>query len=348
MMQNDSHSPQHSGLRRKTRIGILVAAVVVIAALVTVLLLLQGNSADPFPIRGTIIPGAQLRTLQTPQAMRYDLGTTEQAQAYFERLLDSPYISLRGDAIETPLETDNGWTVQETNGDGTMLTAAFDSQGIISSLQIATNRSGEMHNSRTQYRLGNGDESLFNYIRTFAYEYLPDVAIDSGDIVADTYNDEGRFLTIVANNQYAKGAYQFVVQIDPVQRIVGFEALVEPSLAYIRTSRMAVEDGEQTAEPTALAEPLTEDTAAQLARAALADAYSLPADVVDAYILVEVTRYEDSDLTWNGITFSGAYWLVSFRMPETPESFYSDYSVFIDDTTGEIIQILDPSNISNG
>ena len=238
--------------------------------------------------------------------------------------------------------------MQETNGDGTKLSAAFDSQGVISSLSITTNLSGELRNSNPQYRLGNGDESLFTYIRAFAYEYLPDVTIDSGDIAADTYNDEGRFITVIANNQFANGAYRFMVQIDPQARIVGFETLVDPSLAFIRTSRMANTDGEQTAEPSALTEPLTGDTAVQLARNALAEAYSLPADLVDTYILVDVTRYEDSSLNWYGTVYTGAYWLVNLRMPETPENFYSDYSVFIDDATGEIMQILDPSNNSNG
>ncbi|HPJ02650.1 MAG TPA: hypothetical protein PKU80_07405 [Candidatus Limiplasma sp.] len=347
-MQNDSPTPKHNKLHRRTRITILIAAVVVVAALISALLLLQDHSKNPYPVRDIMIPGAQLRTLQTPQAMRYDLGTAEQAQAYFERLLGSPYIGLRGDAIETPQETGNGWTVQETNGDGTTLSAAFDSQGIISVLNITTNRSGSMYDSRPQYRLGNGDESLFNYIRTFAYEYLPDVAIDSGDITADTYNTEGRFLTIVANNQYTKGAYRFVVQIDPVQRIVGFETLVDPSLAYIRTSRMAADSSQPTAQPAALAEPLTADTAVQFARAAIADAYSLPADVVDTYILVDVTRYEDTDTVWYGTVYPGAYWVVNLRMPETPEAFYSDYSVFLNDETGEVMRLLDPSNNSNG
>ncbi len=35
-------------------------------------------------------------------------------------------------------------------------------------------------------------------------------------------------------------------------------------------------------------------------------------------------------------------------MPETPESFYSDYSVLLDEGTGNVLQILNPSNISNG
>lgn len=333
---------------RRTLLTVVIAAFIVIAALVAALFLLPGGKT-PYPVRQTMVPGAQTRDLQTPQAMRYDLSTAEQAQAYFERLLDSPYVGLRGDAGTQPQKTETGWTVREENGNGTMLSAAFDSQGIVSSLEITTNLGGEMRNSNPQYQLGNGDESLFTYIRAFAYEYLPDVTIDSGSISADTYNDEGRFVTVSADNQFAKGAYRFVVQVDPVQRVVGFEVLADPSLAYIRTSRMAAADGEQAAtEPAALAEPLTEDTAAQLARTALADALGLPADVVATYVLVDVTRYVDSALEWNGTVFEGAYWLVSFRLPETPEAFYSDYSVFLDDETGEVLRILDPSNISNG
>ena len=348
-MQTNKPAPKHVAISGKTFTLIMIAVVLVIAALIAAFLLLLGGDANPYPVRQTMIPGAQTRDLETPQAMRYDLRTAEQAQTYFTRLLDSEYIGLRGDAIEAPQATDTGWIVQETNGDGTTLSAAFDNQGIISSLEITTNRSGEMRNSNPQYQLGNGDESLFTYLRAFAYEYLPDVTIDSGSITADTYSDEGRFITVLADNQFANGAYRFVVQVDPVQRIVGFETLVDASLAFIRTSRMAAADGEQAAlEPVALAEPLTEETAAQLARKALADTLGLDAAVVDTYILVDVTRYEDSNLDWYGTVYPGTYWLVNFRLPETPEAFYSDYSVFLDDETGEVLRIMDPSNNSNG
>lgn len=348
-MRTQAPAPGQGKINRKRLAVVAAAALVAVAAIVAAFLLLFPGENSPYPVRSTMIPGAQLRDLQTPQAMRYNLDTAEAAQAYFERLLDSNYIGLRGDAKTQPQKTETGWTVSEENGDGTMLSAAFDSQGIVSSLSIATSLGGEMRNAKPPYVLGNGDESLFTYIRAFAYEYLPDVVIDSGSITADTYNDEGRFVTVVADNQLVKGAYRFVVQIDPVQRIVGFETLVDPAQAFIRSSRMATTDNDQTAaEPAALKEPLTEDTAAQLARSALAAALGLPADVVNTYVLVDVTRYEDSALDWYGTVYSGAYWLVNFRMPQTPEAFYSDYSVFLDDETGEVLRILDPSNISNG
>ena len=348
-MQNGSPTPKHKKLHRRTWIAILIAAVVIIAAPITALLLLQGNSANPYPVRQTMIPGAPENVKQGPQAMRYDLSSAQQAQAYFARLLDSEYIGLRGENTLAPQQIETTWIMKEENSDGTGLSAVFDTQGVIRFLEITTHRGSPTHPAQPQYTLDTGDESLFNYLRAFAYTYLPDVAIASGRITRDEYNSEGRFITVEGDSQYATGAFRFVVQVDPQVRIVGFELLTDPEKALIRTSRMAVAEGDTAAvNPTPLSQPLNADTAAQLALSALADAYGLPAATVDTYILVDVVRYETLPSSLEGAAYSGAYWVAIFRMPETPESFYSDYSVLLDEGTGNVLQILNPSNISNG
>ena len=347
-MHTTSGPPRHVTIKRNTFLTLLAAAALVVVALLVALLLLTG-SHNPYPVRQPMIPGVQHNVMQNPQAMRYDLSSAQQAQAYFARLLDSEYIGLRGDNTLAPQKIETTWIMKEENGDGTSLSAVFDHEGVIRFLEITTHRSSPMHAAQPQYTLDSGDESLFNYLRAFAYEYLPDVAITSGSIARDEYNGEGRFITVEADSQYAKGAFRFVVQIDPLVRVVGFELLTDPKKALIRTSRIAVAaDDTSAVNPTPLPQPLNADTAAQLARTKLADAYSLTAATVEQYILVDVIRYETLPSTLVGTAYSGAYWVVFFRMPETPEDFYSDYSVFLDEGTGNVLQILNPTTITNG
>ena len=82
-MQSNAQKPSHIPIKHRTFILIIAATIAIIAALVAAFFLLLGSGTTPYPVRATMIPGAQMRTLQSPQAMRYDLSTADQAQAYF-------------------------------------------------------------------------------------------------------------------------------------------------------------------------------------------------------------------------------------------------------------------------
>ena len=349
-MQTGMKPPRKKLVRVNPYLLVILAVLLVAIAAAAIFIIPDALKREPFPVREVAVPGAQLPDRQTPQAMRYDLSGEEQAQAYFQRLLDSRFINLSAPASQAPQQTEDGWTVTQTTADGTALTATFDSQGIITLLDFPVDRGGETHASNPQYRLGDGDDSLFSFIRTFAYEYLPDVTIDSGAIENDQYTDEGRFITVLVHTQYAQNAFRFVVQVDPVQRITGFEVLVDPSLAFIRSSRMA---GAQTdaATPTEDADPsgaIDQNTAIQRARDALCEVYGLPESDVAAFVLVDIAYYTADSQSGYSMIDSPAYWVIHFRKPETDEKFYSDYAVFLDEATGDVLHLLDPSNVSNG
>ena len=188
-------TPQHPlprGKKQRKLIILLAAiALVIIAALVTALLFTNTSNQQPYPIRDTMVPGAVLPNLQTPQAMRCDLFTAETARIYFDYLMDCDFIGLYSSVTENPLADGDTWTVSGETSDGLVLGAVFNTEGLVTSLSVTNTQGGALINAYPQYQLGNGDESLFTYIRAFAYEYLPDIAVVSGVITADAYNDAG-------------------------------------------------------------------------------------------------------------------------------------------------------------
>lgn len=331
--------------RFATRKGwiLITVLVVVIVVLAVLLLLTRAAGQSPYTNKAVATGTVAIPAADSDHAMRYDLAGAADAEAYFQRLLDSQYIGLHGDVAEPAELVDGKWHLREENGDGTELTAVFDKEGVITSLYIGTNLGGTMKNSPDPYTLTGNDESLYQYVRSFAYAYLPDVAIMSGNLILDQYNDEGRFVTLHLNNNDNTPVYAVVVQVEPMVRIVSFSLLVDEETAMVRTSRMAG-DTETAAEPFVP----TQDEAIALARSALASSYDIPQREVDGYTLVAATYYDNAEYEWCGFTIAGPFWVVSFHMPDTNSNVYSDYDVFINAETGEVEQILDPSNNSNG
>ena len=331
---------------------ILIAVLLLIIAVLTVFLIRAIHTRQgPWATRTAAIANVPATDDEEKRALRYTLTTAEEAQAYFQRLLDSDYIGLRGDVTEPAEQADGLWRLREENGDGTELTAAFDAEGVITELHIGTNLGGTMETSTTPYE----DDSLYAYIRAFAYEYLPDIAIDSGRVVLDQYSDAGRFITFQTASRYADPAHEFVLQVDPIVRVVGFRLLADREDAYTRISRMAPDadatplpEAQPAESPGAEAARPTQSEIVKIARDALVQTLDIPADEVADFIVVEVARYSDTSHSWYGYTPAAPYWMVSFRMPKSDERIISDYDLIIDAATGAVLRLFDPSNNSNG
>jgi hypothetical protein len=336
------------GLSRKTTILLIAAGVVVIAAAI-ILLLTLGGGQSPYENRGLTIGDSVIPNADGLRAMRYDLATADDASDYFLRLLDSVYLGLSGNIACSVEPTDGKWHLYGEAADGTEAAAVFDLEGVITEITVGAYPDSTMKNSPAPYTLENGGENVFAYLRAFVYAYLPDINIVSGRIVSDQYNENGRFLTCETANRFADPAHEFIVQVEPEERIIGFRLLADENLAVVRSS------------PKEGAEPVQDDTedgdtgdtpiwraeAVQTARDALCLAYDIPASEAAAYILVDATRY-DVGQNWYGYSPDTPYWLVSFRFPNSDDRVYSDYDVIIDAATGEVLIIFDPSNNSNG
>lgn len=331
----------------QTRTHILIAALlVVIAVLASALILILTAPQSPYTNRIAAVATVPATTDESKRALRYDLSTAAEAEAYFQRLLNSGSIGLRGDAPQPAELMDGYWHLREENGDGTELSAVFTPEGVITSLAIGTNLGGEMKNSPRPY----ADNSVYEYIKAFAYEYLPDVAIISGRIAADQYNEQGRFVTLQTASRAADPAHEFIVQVDPDVRVVGFRLLTDEAGAFTRISRMAQAAADTDAAPTAAPEASYpgQSEIVQLARDALTGELDIPAAEVADYIVVDVRRYTNLDSTWYGYVPTAPYWMVSFRMPSSDDRTYSDYDLILDAATGEVLKLFDPSNNSNG
>ncbi len=329
----------------KTRI-LIAALVLVVAVLAAVLILTLSAQRSPYTNRIAAVASVPATDDESKRALRYDLSNATEAEAYFQRLLNSEYIGLRGDAPQPAELMDGYWHLREENGDGTELSAVFTPEGLITSLAIGTNLDGEMKNSKKPY----ADNSVYEYIRAFTYEYLPDIAIISGRAVADQYNEQGRFITFQTATRATEPAHEFIVQVDPQIRIVGFRLLTDEIKAFTRISRKAQPEADPAAAPAATPEASYpgQGQVVQLARDALTKLLDIPAAEVADYIVVDVSRYTGLDKSWYGYVPTSPYWLVSFRMPTSDDRIYSDYDLILDAATGEVVKLFDPSNNSNG
>jgi|GEM_PF-7096020 len=334
-------------------VWITIAILLLIIIVLTVLLLSTINANRtlwPDHIIDPTSPPAS--SGEGPRAMRYNLSTAEEAQAYFQRLLDSRYIGMRGD-VSLPAERIDGlWHLCEENNDGTSLTAEINDEGLVYSLHIGTDLHGAVSASKNPYTGG----SFYHYVRAFASEYLPDIAIISGMVTADEYNAAGRYVTYQTATSRTEPAHEFIIQVDPEMRVIGFRLLADEADAFIRTSRMApaeetppIDNAHPAATPGAgITTRPTQEEAVEIARAALIGTLNIPADEVAGYTLVDATRYSDLSYFWYDFIPTAPYWKVSFLINKSDGRVLSDYDVIIDAATGEVLRIFDPSNNFNG
>ncbi len=78
---------------------------------------------------------------------------------------------------------------------------------------------------------------LLQYVTAFCDAMLPGVssAFEVIRIDADAKNDDGRYLTITTGNGRTRLAHSFIMQIEPVVRVLAFEPMDEISICFNRT-----------------------------------------------------------------------------------------------------------------
>lgn len=239
---------------RRIRTGAIVA----FAVLATAALLIAFATSRQKVVtanRAVAINHVVFPSAEEARATRRDINNSMDADAYFERLLASPYVSAYGDHPLPAELVANKWYLREENGDGTRITATFSTEGIVTSLRnIGDMESKSLQNSQAPYQIGNGDDSIAEYVRAFAFEYLPDITFDAIRITADQQNANGRFVTCVTENIYTACAHEFIVRIEPKAQIVSFRLLDDEDKTVVRSSRKLISVNE-TPEPTFTAAP---------------------------------------------------------------------------------------------
>lgn len=310
------------GKRLKQRVrGILAdrrihtGAIVTFAVLATAALMMAFATSQQKVVtvnRAVAINHVVLPSGEENRAKRRDINNSMDADAYFQRLLGSPYVSAFGDHPLPAELVANKWYLREENGDGTRITATFSTEGVITSLRnIGDMESKPLQNSEAPYQIGNGDDSIAQYVSAFAFEYLPDIAFSAIRITADQQNANGRFVTCVTENVYTASAHEFIVRIEPKAQIVSFRLLDEEDKTVVRSSRKMI-DVNETPEPTFTAAPTAVPTPS------LASFSALKAFVENTFIAQmasrstdEITR--DNTLPWlsaaekSGLHFSDAW-----------------------------------------
>ena len=334
-------TPKHGkDPNRKTLILLISILTALLAALLLILLLTDWLNPSPKTSALSEIGDLAIPDTEDTRAMRYTLQTAEDAQAYGVRLLESGYIGLQGQIACSAELVDGSWRMQAIDGGGSEAAVVFDTEGVVTSVAVGAGTEGTPAPFQPDDR-----EAVIAFLRDFAYAYLPDITIDSGYITENQHTSEGRFITCRTANRLADPAHEFVLQVEPVLRIVAFRLLADEDLALIRVSRSADADAAQPA--AGIANP-SQDEVKELALQAIVQAYDIPEHTARAYEVVDITRYTNLQQTWYGYTPAVPYWMVSFRMPGADDRVYSDYDVLIDAATGEILMIFDPSNNSNG
>lgn len=259
-----------------------------------------------------------------PRVQRHIIATEEDAREWFIRLFSSPYVN--AEITETPVAVyDTGtWTV--TAG---KLSAVFDGEGIISAFsngEVMTSTMKETEESLA----GCGEESIYEYLRSFANACMPDVTISICAVVRDRIGSEGRFVTCEAGHEHASRAYRIAVQLEPEVRVISFMLLDTPDRAFIRVSSLA----------QAPDEPVADEEDIPDYRITMAQALEIARDCVARI----ANRQEiGSSISTKLVTdAAGDYWLVTFK-----EGSEERYVVQVDASNGETLAISDMLHSEN-
>lgn len=197
----------------------------------------------------------------TERVQRRNLETPAEAEAWFRKLVESPFV--QGEPTESPVvtEAEGGWQVRAGN-----VTAEFNREGVITAYRNGDLLSGTFK----AVQPGSEDVSVstaYAYLRAFADACLPDVVVDTATLVKDRIGSTGRFLTLEVGHSHSARAYSMVLQTAPRLRVASFELLDAPEWALVRTSTLegANDQPPQLPSPTDL-QRITMSQALEIAR----------------------------------------------------------------------------------
>lgn len=239
---------------RRVRMGAVAAFAVVATAAVLIAFATSELRREAAPAnRRYAINHVAVPTAEEQRAARRELNSSVEAEAYFQQLLNSPYLAAHGDAPQPAELINSKWYVREERGDHTGVSAVFDTEGVITAYaNVGAMEAKPLRSSATPYTVGGGDNSIADYLKAFAYETLPDISFTAIRITADQQSAAARYVTCVTENAYTAAAHEFIVQVEPSAQVVSFRLLDDESRTVIRSSRKRISvDGAPQPTPTA-------------------------------------------------------------------------------------------------
>ncbi len=167
-------------------------------------------------------------------APRTQIADEAAARAYANAFLESTYVQC-ADAADAAITFENGeWTVAAhapaPEGDPLL---RFDGEGVVS-FYNHTFSIGETKPSENPYNdsmINAGLTEIMNFTYQFADTMLPGVNYESIGLLGDVTDGAGRYITFSTSNALVTGAHRFVVQAEPVLKVLAFELTAEKRLS---------------------------------------------------------------------------------------------------------------------
>lgn len=249
---------------------------------------------------------------------RKKLETEADAEAWFMRLVNSPFVQGVPESPPVVQAEAGGWHVRAGS-----ITASFNQEGVITAYRNGGLLSGTL--KAVSPRMESvGCENMKTYLQALAGACLPDVAVDSFQLVQDRIGSAGRFLTFEVGHSHSARAYSMVLQVAPQIRMVSFELLDAPEWALVRISTLEGAETQVQASPKPV----------ELQRITMSQALEIARD--------QVLRHGEEDAVMNNIMArmseqgGQSLWIVTFK-----QDGQARYEVYIDALTGEPQRIMD-------
>lgn len=241
----------------------------------------------------------------------------EAAEQWFRQLMQSDFIQAENSAAVTVEQQSGKWTC-EAGG----FSATFNGEGVITALRNATPLEATLKQVSSGIDI-KGQETLYEYLRAFIKTCLPDVSIDQMAMIEEQSGSSGSFVVCEGGHSHCKRAYRFVIQLDPVVRVVSFSLLGSEDQALIRVSSL-----EGTAEEQAYSSP------APTGLITMAQARAIARDKVNR--ADGDTEIMSSNSRLNEERPDGPLWEVTYSV-----SGATCYEVEIDARNGEVLLFVD-------
>ncbi len=162
------------------------------------------------------------------------------ARAYALSFLESIYVQC-ADAQNAAITFENGeWTVAAhapAQEDQPLL--RFDENGVVS-LFDHTFSIGQTRPSDNPYDnivMDARTTEIWNFTYQFADTMLPGISYESIGIVSDVTDGIGRYILFSSSNSLTRNAHRFVVQVEPVLKVMAFELTAEKGLSVYTLSQ---------------------------------------------------------------------------------------------------------------
>ncbi len=176
----------------------------------------------------------------TANAPKRKIEDEAHARAYALSFLESRYVQC-ADAQNAAITFENGeWTVaSHAPAKENQPLLRFDENGVIS-LFDHTFSIGQTRPSDNPYDNSVMDarrRETWNFTYQFADVMLPGISYESGGSVSDVTDGKGRYVSFPTGNTLTLNAHRFVMQVEPVLKVMAFELIAEKGLSVYTLSQ---------------------------------------------------------------------------------------------------------------